>query len=99
MSRKRKGQQKTGAPRLLCLNLGAPKAITATAHKLARIIHPLVTTGQAYDEGICAQNEVQNRHRLEARLRRQARELGLQVVAISQKFLRSNEPAMRGSKR
>jgi hypothetical protein len=66
---------------------GAPKAIPATAHKLARIIHHriihhMVTTGQAYDEAICAQNEVQNRHRLEARLRRQARELGLQVVAL-----------------
>ncbi len=34
--------------------------------------HPKETTGQAYDEAICAQNEVQNRHRLEARLRRQA---------------------------
>jgi transposase len=62
--------------------LGAPKAITATAHKLARIIYHMVTTGQAYDEAICAKNEVQNRHRLEARLRRQARELGLQVVAL-----------------
>jgi hypothetical protein len=31
---------------------------------------------------ICAHNEVQNRQRLEARLRKQARELGLQVVAI-----------------
>jgi transposase len=62
--------------------LGAPKAITATAHKLARIIYHMVTTRQAYDETICAQNEVQNRQRLEARLRKQARELGLQVVAI-----------------
>ena len=67
---------------------GAPKAIPATAHKLARIIHHriihhhMVTTGQAYDEAICAQNEVQNRRRLEARLRRQARELGLQIVAL-----------------
>jgi transposase len=62
--------------------LGAPKAITATAHKLARIVYHMVTTRQAYDETICAQNEVQNRQRLEARLRKQARELGLQVVAI-----------------
>jgi transposase len=61
--------------------LGAPKAITATAHKLARIIYHMVTTGHAYDETICAHNEVQNRQRLEARLRKQARELGLQVVA------------------
>ena len=62
--------------------LGAPKAITATAHKLARILYHMVTTGHAYDETICAQNEVQNRHRMEARLRKQARELGLQLVAI-----------------
>jgi transposase len=61
--------------------LGAPKAITATAHKLTRIIYHMVTTGHAYDETICAQNELQNRQRLEARLRKQARELGLQVVA------------------
>jgi hypothetical protein len=62
--------------------LGAPKAITATAHKLARIIYHMVTTGHAYDETICAQNEVQNRQRMEARLRKQARELGLQLVAV-----------------
>jgi transposase len=61
--------------------LGAPKAITATAHKLTRIVYHMVTTGHAYDETICAQNELQNRQRLEARLRKQARELGLQVVA------------------
>jgi transposase len=62
--------------------LGAPKAITATAHKLARIIYHMVTTGHAYDETICVQNEVQNRQRMEARLRKQARELGLQLVAL-----------------
>jgi hypothetical protein len=43
--------------------LGAPKAITATAHKLARIIYHMVTTGHAYDETICVQNEMQNRQR------------------------------------
>lgn len=46
---------------------GAPKAITATAHKLARIIYYMVTTGHAYDETICVQNEVRNRHLREAR--------------------------------
>jgi len=63
--------------------LGAPKAITATAHKLARIIHHMVTTGRAYDETICAENEMHNHRRLEARLRKQARELGFEVVAKS----------------
>jgi transposase len=60
--------------------LGAPKAITATAHKLARIVYHMVTTRQAYDESICLQNEMQNRQRLEARLRKQARDLGLEII-------------------
>jgi transposase len=63
--------------------LGAPKAITAAAHKLARIIYHMMTTRHAYDETICVQNEKRNRQQLEARLRRQARELGLQLVAAS----------------
>ena len=64
-------------------NLGAPKAITATAHKLARIIYHMVTTGQDYDETICVKNEMKNRQGLEARVRKQARELGFQLVAAS----------------
>jgi transposase len=63
--------------------LGAPKAITATAHKLARIIYHMVTTRQDYDETICAQNEKQNLLRLEAHLRKQARQLGFQVVVAN----------------
>jgi transposase len=60
--------------------LGAPKAITATAQKLARIIYHMVTTRQAYDETMCVQNEMQNRQHLEARLRKQARDLGLEII-------------------
>jgi hypothetical protein len=40
--------------------LGAPKAITATAHKLARIIYDMVTMGQAYDETVCPQNDTES---------------------------------------
>jgi transposase len=36
--------------RRISTRLGAPQAITATAHKLARIIYHLLTTGQVYDE-------------------------------------------------
>ena len=61
--------------------LGAPKAITAAAHKLARIIYHMVTTRQAYDETIFALQEQHNRWRLELKLRKQARELGFEVVA------------------
>jgi hypothetical protein len=33
--------------------MGTPKAMTATAHKLARIIYHMVTTQQPYDTTIC----------------------------------------------
>jgi hypothetical protein len=42
----------------------------------------MVTTRHAYDETICVQNEVQNRQRLEARLRKQARDLGLEIIPL-----------------
>jgi hypothetical protein len=58
-------------------------AITATAHKLAHFIYPMVTAGQEYHETVCAQNEMHHRRHLEARLRKQARELGLQLIAAS----------------
>jgi transposase len=62
--------------------LGAPKAITAAAHKLARIVYHLLTTRQAYDESIFAQHEHTFRTRTEARLRAQAKELGLQLLPV-----------------
>jgi hypothetical protein len=37
--------------------LGAPKAITAAAHKRARIIFHMLTTRQAYDETVFAKAE------------------------------------------
>jgi transposase len=60
--------------------LGAPKAITAAAHKLARIVYYLLTTRQPYDETVFAKHEQASRARTEARLRAQAKELGLQLV-------------------
>jgi hypothetical protein len=49
-------------------------------HKLARLIYHMVSTRQSYDETICVQNEALNRQRLEARLRKQARDLGLEII-------------------
>jgi transposase len=60
--------------------LGAPKAITAAAHKLARIIYHLLTTGQEYDESIFAQNEECYRQRRARRLEREAAALGYCLV-------------------
>jgi transposase len=56
--------------------LGAPKAITTTAHKRARILYHLLTTGHAYDETVFAQDEERYRHRRVQRLHREAAALG-----------------------
>jgi transposase len=59
--------------------LGAPKAITATAHKLARIYYHLVTTKQAYDESVFAKNEAREAQRRVERLKREASALGFDL--------------------
>ncbi len=63
--------------------LGAPKAIVAAAHKLARILYHLVTTRQAYQESIFAALEVKSRQRAESRLQAQARFLGFRLEAMN----------------
>jgi transposase len=63
--------------------LGAPKAITATAHKLARILYHLLTTGSAYDESVFDQQQQKQNLRLHKRLCKQAKLLGLQLVPIT----------------
>jgi len=60
--------------------MGTPKAITAAAHKLARIVFHLLSTRQAYDETIFSKHEVQHRHRKELRLRSHARKLGFDII-------------------
>jgi hypothetical protein len=52
------------------------------AHKMARIFYTLVTTGKNYDESALAKADARQRERQEAKLRRQARELGFQLVAV-----------------
>jgi len=60
--------------------LGTPKAVTATAHKIARIIYCLVSRHIQYDESHFAKHEQQHRKRTERRLRNQARDLGFQLI-------------------
>ena len=62
--------------------LGPPKAITATAHKLARIIYHLISTGQPYDDSVLAQDEIQTRTRKTRRLKSLAQALGYQLVPV-----------------
>jgi transposase len=62
--------------------LGAPKAITATAHKLARILYNLMRHGIAYMKKEEAAYAGQVRERLEKQLRRRAKELGYELKPI-----------------
>jgi transposase len=62
--------------------LGAPKAITATAHKLARIIYNLMRYGLAYVQQTEAAYAEQVRQRLEKQLQRRAKELGFELKKI-----------------
>ena len=59
--------------------LGSPKAVTATAHKLARIVYNLMRYGVAYVKREEAAYAEQVRDRLEKQLHRRARELGFEV--------------------
>jgi len=61
--------------------LGKAEGITATAHKLARIIYTLITTGKTYDEKIITQMPEKVRNRRPRNLQNQAKKLGLELVA------------------
>jgi len=65
--------------------LGAPKAITATAHKLARLVYSMLKHGTAYvDEGQ-KQYEERYRTRVVQNLKRKAQDLGYALVEIAEK--------------
>ena len=63
--------------------LGAPQAITASAHKLARILYHLLTTGQQYDESVFLLQDQKQAQQQEKRLRKQAKALGFQLLPIA----------------
>ncbi len=60
--------------------LGGPEAITATAHKLARIFYALLKYGHDYVDPGQHAYEQQHRERAVKALRRRARELGFHLV-------------------
>ena len=59
--------------------LGAPKAVTATAHKLARVVYALMRHGTGYVQRTEAAFVEQHRERQEKQLHRRAKELGFEV--------------------
>lgn len=62
--------------------IGAAEAVTATAHKLARIVYHMLSTREAYSETVLAKCDMQATIRTENRLRTQAAKLGFQLTAM-----------------
>jgi DICT domain-containing protein len=66
--------------RRLRSRVGAPKAITATAHKLARLFYGLWTTGQEYTDLGVDSYEQQYQERMVKNLTKKAQALGFSLV-------------------
>jgi transposase len=68
--------------RRLRMRLGAPKAITATAHKLARLFYRLWSSGGSYDDPGVYYYEQRYQEQLVKGLRKKAQALGFDLVTI-----------------
>lgn len=70
--------------RRLAARMDKPRAVTACAHKLARLIYTLLTQGEAYVDPGQAQYEERYRQRVVKTLSKKAEKLGFQLVPASQ---------------
>jgi len=68
--------------RRLCARLDRPKAITATAHKLARLIYTLLTKGTEYTDQGQDYYEERYRQRVMHHLKKRAERLGFQLTPL-----------------
>lgn len=66
--------------RRLCMRMDKPRANTATAHKLARMVYFMLTRGEAYVDQGQQRYEDQQRQRSIAALKRRAATLGFQIT-------------------
>ena len=65
--------------------LGPAGATTATAHKIAIIFYTMVKNQLEYDPTIWAQRDSERKKRFEAKLQRQAHQLGYKLVPIKER--------------
>ena len=68
--------------RRLCGRMDKPRANTATAHKLARMVYFMLTRGEAYVDQGQQRYEDQQRQRSIAALKRRAAALGFQITNV-----------------
>ena len=70
--------------RKMCSRMDKPKAVTAAAHKLARLIYTMLTKGEEYTDQGQAYYEERYRERVVRQLRLRANKLGMHLVAAEQ---------------
>lgn len=70
--------------RRLCSRMDKPKAVTAAAHKLARLIYTMLTKGEEYTDQGQDYYEARYRERVLHHLSQRAAKLGLRMVPIEQ---------------
>lgn len=68
--------------RRLCSRMDKPKAVTAAAHKLARLIYAMLTKGEEYTDQGQDYYEERYRQRVLHNLNQRAHKLGMKVVAV-----------------
>lgn len=70
--------------RRMCSRMDKPKAVTAAAHKLARLIYTMLTKGEEYTDQGQDYYEERYRERVLRALSQRAAKLGMKVVAAEQ---------------
>ncbi len=70
--------------RRMCSRMDKPKAITAAAHKLARLIYTMLTKGEEYTDQGQAYYEERYRERVLRQLSQRASKLGMKLVSEPQ---------------
>lgn len=66
--------------RRLCARMDKPKAVTAAAHKLARLIYMMLTKGEEYTDQGQAYDEERHRERVLYNLNKRAAQLGMKLI-------------------
>ena len=69
--------------RRLCMRMNKPRANTAVAHKLARMVYFMLTRGEEYVDQGRQHYEEQQRQRSVASLQRRAALLGFQISPLA----------------
>jgi hypothetical protein len=70
--------------RRMCARMDKAKAVTAAAHKLARLVYIMLTRGEEYTDQGQQYYEERYRERVVRQLSKRARELGMELVPNAQ---------------